>query len=293
MPPPVVPVAQRPLVVDKVYASYKSLRDGNARLSASDKQRLTDHMSRMEELQRKINASQKPITPLAACKAPVKNTQNIDWHVAALNYFQMYNDLVAAAFICDTTRIAVEGFEGEHEPFINYPAGASAWHQDVAHAYGQPGPRQLLMQQSQSIFQNLMLDLAKKLEVDEGDGSTVLDNSLLLWSQEAGSETHVPLSIPVVTIGGAGGYFNTGNYVDFRRDGVAAAALKLNVDNHYTGIMYNRMMSNVLHSMGVDPAEWQVAGKPGFGLTMFSASAKVKYTAAVIAAGNDPLPIIT
>ena len=73
----------------------------------------------------------------------------------------------------------------------------------------------------------------------------------------------------------------------------AAAALKLNVDNHYTGIMYNRMMSNVLHSMGVDPAEWQVAGKPGFGLTMFSASAKVKYTAAVIAAGNDPLPIIT
>src|SRR5262249_53936738 len=154
------------------------------RLSAADRQRLTDHMSRLDELQRKIMATQKPIVPLAACKVPQKNTQNIDWHVAQLSYYQLYNDLVAAAFICDTTRIVVEGFEGEHEPFINYPAGGSAWHQDVAHQYDMSGPRVLLMQQSQSIFANLMLDLAKKLEVDEGDGTTVLDNSLLFWSQE-------------------------------------------------------------------------------------------------------------
>ena len=48
-------------------------------------------------------------------------------------------------------------------------------------------------------------------------------------------------------------------------DGVPSAYYALNHDMHYAGITYNRMMSTILHGMGVDPTEWQVAGRPGFG----------------------------
>src|SRR6185295_11526914 len=105
------------LIVDRVLASYRSLRDGNARLSAADKQRLSDHMGRIDELQRKIDATGTTVPP-AMCRPPARNNQNIDWHVAEQNYYQLYNDLVAAAFICDATRIAVEGYEAEHEAFV-------------------------------------------------------------------------------------------------------------------------------------------------------------------------------
>jgi hypothetical protein len=35
-------------------ASYRSLRDGNRRLSAADRQRLDDHLDRLAELQRRV-----------------------------------------------------------------------------------------------------------------------------------------------------------------------------------------------------------------------------------------------
>ena len=49
------PATVRPLVVDRVLENYKRLRNGSRRLSNEDKQRLDDHLERLDELQRKLN----------------------------------------------------------------------------------------------------------------------------------------------------------------------------------------------------------------------------------------------
>jgi hypothetical protein len=107
------------------------------------------------------------------------------------------------------------------------------------------------------------LDLVRKLDaIEEADGKSFLDNSLVMWSQESGALTHEPISLPIITAGGAAGHFSTGNYVDYRN--------RANKDLHaprIPGILYNQYLANVLQSMGVPPAEYEVNGEKGYGLT--------------------------
>lgn len=49
------PSSKHTFIVDRVMESYRSLRNGNRRLSTDDRRRLDDHMDRLAELQRKLN----------------------------------------------------------------------------------------------------------------------------------------------------------------------------------------------------------------------------------------------
>ena len=100
-------------VVDRVLESYKRLRNGERRLSAADRQRLDDHMDRIAELQRKLNAA----FP-ASCGAVVAPTDDSALHMglestAGPRYAQLFNEVAAAAFICGSSRIAVLGLADE------------------------------------------------------------------------------------------------------------------------------------------------------------------------------------
>ncbi|MCP6756702.1 hypothetical protein NL533_34265, partial [Klebsiella pneumoniae] len=74
------------------------------------------------------------------------------------------------------------------------------------------------------VFENVFLYLAQKLDaIDDGNGFSVLDNTLMVWSQECCMASHDSYSIPIVTFGSAAGYFNTGMYVDYRKVGETTA----------------------------------------------------------------------
>ena len=117
-----------------------------------------------------------------------------------------------AAFACEASRIGVFGW-GDTQAFSDY--GGSDWHQDVAHQWFMTQPQAWLTQSYQGVFENVFLYLAAKLDaLEDVDGRTVLDNTLMAWSQECCMATHDSYAIPVVTFGGAGGAFNTGLYCD-------------------------------------------------------------------------------
>src|SRR6185503_16812004 len=71
--------APRTPIVDRVLGSYKRLRNGNTRLSASDRQRLDDHIARIAELQRKLTAGVGGGS-VAQCSATVKPTDDANKH---------------------------------------------------------------------------------------------------------------------------------------------------------------------------------------------------------------------
>jgi hypothetical protein len=250
-------------VVDHVLESYKHLRNGNRRLSAADRQRLDDHMDRIGELQRKLNTglpnSCARIVPPA--DDALNHQQNEPLH--AVRNAQLFNEVIAAAFICGTSRIAVLGL-GSDPRFVSFPGD---WHNDVAHMWPTPENQQLLVTAYQRIFESVFLDMATRLDVEEEPGVTYLDNSLVVWTQESGMSTHDPLSMPIVTCGSAAGFFKTGLSLDYRRVGHPDSRFdpQANENFLYAGVTYNQFLATVLQAMGLPPAEFERWGHKGYG----------------------------
>jgi hypothetical protein len=263
------PSETRPPIVDRVIDDYRRLRDSNRRLSSADKQRLTDHLDRLDELQRKINV-------LVSCgDIPTPTTSSTDLYSSSFGvdpqlqkqFWQLINDVIVAAFACDTCRIASLRVD---DRFSNY---VGDWHQDVAHqANVSAAQHDIIATAHQRFFEDVYLDLVAKLDaLDDGVGGTVLDNSLVQWTHESGVSTHDPIEMPVVTAGSAAGFFTTGNYTDYRNlSSPAAQAGNGNLVNSHTGLVYNQWLGNVLQGMGLNPSEYETGGYGGYGVVQLS-----------------------
>jgi hypothetical protein len=263
--PPDTGAPVRAPIVDRVLESYRRLRDGNRRLSSADRQRLDDHLARVAELERKLGA-------VASCGDVDPPSEDSQQHYGntegdAITYGKLFADVTATAFMCGTSRIGVLGYGGT-ERFVEY---GGDWHQEVAHQWQTPDRQDLLVRSYRSLFSNVFADLAAQLDVEEAPGVTYLDNSLLVWSQESGMETHGSISIPVVTFGSAAGYFKTGQFVDYRRVGDPASEFDPGAGGtQYLGVLYNQWLATVLQSMGVPPAEFERWGHKGYGVPFIS-----------------------
>ena len=121
----------------------------------------------------------------------------------------------------------------------------------------------------QRFFEHVFLDLVNKLDVEELDGKTYLDSTLVQWTQESGAATHDPISLPVITAGSANGFFKTGAYLDYRNKSAPSLGNKNNpaYSDLSSGILYNRWLATVLQSMGIAPSEFEKNGKKGYGST--------------------------
>ncbi len=246
----------RPPVADKVLQSYNSLRQSNTRLSAADRIRLDSHIAMIAQLQGSLNAH-------LACSKPATPTDDAGHHQGLSKsdgaiMGHLWADVFAASFACDASRIAVYGW-GDTSSFSDYLG--NDWHQDVAHQWSASQPQAWLKQSYQAIFENVFVYLAQKLDqLDEGNGTSVLDNTLMVWSQECGMATHDSYSIPIVTFGSAAGYFNTGLYVDYRKVGESGAAITNGVPGYSSncGLLYSQWLANVLQAMGVTRAEFEL-----------------------------------
>jgi hypothetical protein len=272
----------RPLIVDKVYQSYSNLSSGAwgaaSRLSSSDRQRLDAHMDRLLELERKLMAA-------ASCSdltSPTLDAEDFD----GVERWQLYNDVLVAAFVCGTSRVAT--IRAKHW----YPGYSDGdWHQEIAHkADSNPAPNQqqdILLASHRNWLQGQMFDLASKLDaIEEAPGQTYLDNSLLMFTSESGPATHFNWEMPVVTLGGAGGWFNTGRYYDFRnrQDMTHANSSNFLTAARRPGLRYNQWLANILLSMGVPSSEWERPGEKGYG-------AKSSFGSPTMQIASDPLPM--
>jgi Protein of unknown function (DUF1552) len=162
-------------VVDRVYADYMRLRTGSTRLSSDDWHRLDDHMQRLSELRRQLSVHTlcPGIPPVTTDTNAARNTPSFPVDPSLQNtFYQAMNDVIVAAILCDTSRIATLRIP---ETFSTFQGD---WHQDVAHhASDMDGVKQQVMVDAHQLtFENVFLDLCSKLNVDDGMGQTYLDN---------------------------------------------------------------------------------------------------------------------
>lgn len=268
--------APRLPAVNRVRDDYQRLVDSSRRISGEDRLRLEQHVQRLDELKRRLNVSVG-----AQCTQPAKPAQsNVtlygrpyvgdfdirpDKQAASA---KMLNDLVVSAFTCGLSRIAVIRSEGT---FTDY---AGDYHQSVAHRAEQlapavdnqmpSAPQAILAGGNQGFFENVVLDLAAKLDATpDGQGGTLLDHALLVWTQESGNITHNTFSVPAITFGGAGGFFNTGQYVDYRNTSLIYDRNRAEVEN--PGLFIHQWLGMTLRAMGVPQGQWAESDHGGYG----------------------------
>jgi hypothetical protein len=197
---------------------------------------------------------------------------------------QLWNDIVVAAFAGGISRVYVAG----PNTYTFGPEPEFAWHNDYAHALDDLTKRAGFNAAVQLQFEGAMLDMANKLDqVTTADGRTLFDKSLVASGFEMGSGGnpghHHNRCIPIISLGDAGGYFKTGQSLDYRD----LTSFNWSSDPHwYSGLLYTQWMGMVLRAMGVSTADYDTTA---YGYPKVR-NANGDHTDAIWAAAGQDLP---
>ncbi|HET8934736.1 MAG TPA: hypothetical protein VFN67_14905, partial [Polyangiales bacterium] len=264
------------------------------------------HISHLDELELKLSR------PRPACPAAEPVADSSALHLAehdsrpelAREALQLWCDVIALAFACDTSRIAVIPVASSFSDWNG--TGTSDFHQAIAHQAGSnidpqtppvqpPHPRVRMAESYQRVFEHGFLYLARKLEeVSDGDG-TLLDSSLITWTHEAGPQTHEQTDMPVITAGSAGATIKTGSHADYRN-------LAFSVPNAdasrpeplYPGLHWHQYLGSVLQIMGVHAQQYARGDYGGYGDEFVSPGVREsgQYAEATFRARGEMLPFL-
>lgn len=297
--PSTQPQPTRPPIIDRVLEDYKRLRNGNRRLSGGDRQRLDEHIARLEEIERRLKVQvscqdvQPPTQDSGALLVGPNFLRNIPQHI---EYWKLMNDVLVASLACDTSRVVtlmaadLFGGAGATGWFADTPL---EWHQEVAHNSHQPDRQAMMTAMQQHFFEHVFLDLAMKLDAVQEPNGTLLDSCLMFWVQESGPYTHDPISMPVVTAGSACGWLKTGSYVDYGNPNVTCHS---GGEVTHAGLLYNQFLGTAMQAMGLSPADYESVPGGGYGLHFPSTdpffAGHQKHSAAVVQAAGEPLPFL-
>jgi hypothetical protein len=206
-------------------------------LGQEERERLQIHLDSLNELELQIGDSgmQPPTTAGGVCErvdtAGVNRSDRNDMTID--HWAKVQADIIVNAFTCDRTRIADfgMGFSGSHHTgMMGLVAGDNnSWHDTVAHLSVSNTNRNSMVSLSgqqmtvteafikfDRLWASQIAYLAHKLaSITEGDGS-MLDNTLIYWGVESGTDhNHSPRDMQYLLIGGKNMGFQVGQYLKF------------------------------------------------------------------------------
>lgn len=251
----------QPLIVDAVRAHHNSVRNDST-ISAECRALMDAHVEMMFQAETNLRNS---VTPGAGGVRPTTDTGVIEKSSGFVNdparqaqVERLWNEVVVAAFASGLSRVYVWGPDDEYT-FSTIARGP--WHDGIAHQLSNnPSTQAVFNGAAQLQFESGLIDMANRMDaVRTADGKTLLDKACLAWGWEMGCAGipgfHHGRGIPAVTIGNAGGYFNTGLSVDYR-DLNSFGFSASDIEHWYSGLPYNQLMGMILRSMGVLPSEY-------------------------------------
>jgi hypothetical protein len=205
------------LLLDRVMGDAKRLR---AQVGTQDRIRLDEYLSLMRSLEERVQRSTsveqtawKPRVPIDPKAAPTDRPADHAEHV------RLMLDMIATAFQSDTTRVSTFMFgNAVSNVSFRFLEGVSAGHHDVSHHQKDDDKlRQYQLINRWHIEQYAYL-LRKLKGMKEGD-STVLDNSMVLFSSAlSDGNSHNPHKLPLVLGGRGGGRIDSGQHLVYAED---------------------------------------------------------------------------
>ena len=199
---------RRQSVLDFAQGTLGSLAP---KIGSTDRIRVLQHQDSIRQIEKQLLAT------TAACASPTVSTLDLNDvnNYPAIGKVQM--DMLVASLACDQTRIA--SLQWSHSvsdipmPWLNIGTG----HHTLSHKDDTDTVSQQALVDINTWYAQQFAYLIGKLDaVPEPDGSTLLDNCLVVWINELSKgniHSHKPL--PVVIAGGGGGAFRTGRFVTY------------------------------------------------------------------------------
>ncbi len=237
----------RKTLVDQVLKDYNSLRQSNTRLGAADKQRLDLHIQFLQDTQTKVNA----VIPVCTQMRPADNLTD---RKIILNTINSVITSMVACGLCNSFLGWAHSIE-DGDP-NNYHKWSHEGFDNDNNTISDATSYASLVENNRNILKEICLDLATKL-----DANHLLDDTVIVCMQEHNKRGHESWNVPVITFGGAGGTFKTGQYIDYRDMG----------DTSRDDLVYSRfgfptaqLLANILQSMGMPIAEYEALNRqPG------------------------------
>ncbi len=188
-------------LVDAVVESARSL---DKQLGKSDRERMDQYMTSLNEVESRLIASEKWIDiPL---KKQDYSHLNLDANSEGepAEYYRNMFDLIALAFDADITRSVTFMLNREDGMGISdtFPIklGLKKTHHNLSHATDKEG--QMLFAQYDQFLSKQIAHFLEKLDGYRDRNGSVLDNSIVLFGSGA-STTHTSVNLPTLLAGGA------------------------------------------------------------------------------------------
>lgn len=229
-------------VLDLVMGEAADLRRD---LGHSDRQRLEEYLTSVRSLEKRISTMEAVLRVEAADAAdpgpshvevPPSVLGNEAWKgdyrrrvhqdpEAHAEYIRVMSDLMVLAFQTDTTRVATFAVGSDEALF---PGVVTVGYERHCHTLEHQGnasrPEDAdpisreACRQIHAWYTSLFAEMvAKMAKIDEG-GSTLLDNSMLLYTSYMADGGHGTHNYPALLVGGAGGGLKTGRQIDYKKD---------------------------------------------------------------------------
>lgn len=206
-------------ILDRVRNEASTL---SKKVSATDKAKLEEYLTSVREVEKRVvpmraeklkaddRASDKNRKTLTMPQPDNGLPEDIREHM------KLMCDLIALGFQTDKTRIATlllcRDISGLFYPFLDVR---------TAHHFASHDDRSENYEKITQFYVGQLAYLASKLDaMKEADGSTVLDNSCLLFTNSMWSGTrHDSSQVPMVMAGGLGGTLQTGRVLNYKDKG--------------------------------------------------------------------------
>ncbi|MBS0205461.1 MAG: DUF1552 domain-containing protein [Planctomycetes bacterium] len=188
-------------LVDAVLESSRSL---NKQLGQSDREKMDQYLTSLDEIEARLTASEKWID------IPLKTQDYSHLNLDATSegepreYYRNMFDLIALAFDADITRSVAFMLNREDGMGVSdtFPLklGLTRTHHSLSHAEDKPG--QLEFARYDLFLSEQLAHFMGQLQQYKDVQGTVLDNTILMYGSGA-STTHNPTNLPTLLAGGA------------------------------------------------------------------------------------------
>lgn len=199
--------AEQGAIVDLLKDDLAGLR---TRVGSAEYAKIDAHLEGLLALERRLSSP--PLFASAACAPPAQPAETSGRGDFQQQITEM-TDILVQSLACDVTRVATlqlsSGFSNITHSWLGHTKGHHGFSHDGA-------DRQTELQAIDNWYSTQFLYLLQQLDaVDEGNGTTLLDNSLVVWGRELGTTAHNMNRVPLIVAGGASGALVTGRSLDF------------------------------------------------------------------------------
>lgn len=199
-------------ILDTVMDDANNLKK---KVGGTDQKKLDEYLTSIRELEERLqrNAnSHKKDAPKGVTK-PSGIPKEYAEHLKAMA------DLYVLAFQTDVTRVGTFAFANEGSnrsyKFMGVPEG----HHDLSHHGEDKEKHEKIQKINKFHMEHLAYIIGKMKGIKEADGSTLLDNMMLMYGSGIGDgNRHNHDNLPILLFGKGGGHLNPGQHIEFPKE---------------------------------------------------------------------------